>query len=66
MPPKAEADHDGLMHIAYNIKFNSKRMKKLEKDYTVMKTKEQEEMVELRVCIKFTNTKTLFSYCAFI
>jgi len=25
-------------------------MKKLEKEYTVMKTKEQEEMVELRVC----------------
>lgn len=26
-------------------------MKKLEKEYTVMKIKEQEEMVELRVCI---------------
>lgn len=25
-------------------------MKKLEKEYTVMKTKEQEDMVELRVC----------------
>lgn len=38
------------MLLAYNMKFNPKRMKKLEKEYTVMKTKEQEEMVELRVC----------------
>jgi hypothetical protein len=37
------------MLLAYNMKFNPKRMKKLEKEYTVMKTKEQEEMVELRV-----------------
>ncbi|XP_049809443.1 ecotropic viral integration site 5 ortholog isoform X1 [Schistocerca nitens] len=48
LPPKAEADIDGLMQLAYNIKYNPKKMKKLEKDYTVMKTKEQEEMVELR------------------
>lgn len=39
------------MLLAYNMKFNPKRMKKLEKEYTVMKTKEQEEMVELRVCL---------------
>lgn len=48
LPPRAEADPDNLMNIAYNTKINPKRMKKLEKDYTVMKTKEQEEMVELR------------------
>nr|CAD7453854.1 unnamed protein product [Timema tahoe] len=48
LPAKAEADPDNLMNLAYNIKINPKRMKKLEKDYTVMKTKEQEEMVELR------------------
>jgi len=30
------------------MKYNAKRMKKLEKDYAAMKTKEQEEMVELR------------------
>lgn len=50
LPPRAEADPDGLMLLAYSMKLNPKRMKKLEKDYTVMKTKEQEEMVELRVC----------------
>jgi hypothetical protein len=38
------------MLLAYNMKINPKRMKKLEKEYTVMKTKEQEDMVELRVC----------------
>ncbi|KAJ4448932.1 ecotropic viral integration site [Periplaneta americana] len=48
LPPRAEADPDGLMLLAYNMKLNPKRMKKLEKEYTVMKTKEQEEMVELR------------------
>ncbi|KAG8230075.1 hypothetical protein J437_LFUL009194 [Ladona fulva] len=48
LPPRAEADPDNLMNIAYSMKINQKRMKKLEKDYTVMKTKEQEEMVELR------------------
>lgn len=53
LPPRAEADPDGLMFLAYNMKLNPKRMKKLEKDYTVMKTKEQEEMVELRVCFIF-------------
>lgn len=36
------------MNIAYSMKINPKRMKKLEKDYTVLKMKEQEEMVELR------------------
>ncbi|XP_011505248.1 PREDICTED: ecotropic viral integration site 5 ortholog isoform X2 [Ceratosolen solmsi marchali] len=48
LPGRAEADPDHLMNIAYNMKINSKRMKKLEKDYTVQKMKEQEEMVELR------------------
>ncbi|XP_044734011.1 ecotropic viral integration site 5 ortholog isoform X2 [Chrysoperla carnea] len=48
LPPRAEADPDGLMLLAYNVKYNAKKMKKLEKEYIVMKTKEQEEMVELR------------------
>jgi hypothetical protein len=38
------------MQLAYGIKLNPKRMKKLEKDYQVLKAKEQEETVELRVC----------------
>ncbi|XP_024939464.1 ecotropic viral integration site 5 ortholog isoform X4 [Cephus cinctus] len=48
LPGRAEADPDGLMNLAYSMKINPKRMKKLEKDYTVLKMKEQEEMVELR------------------
>ncbi|XP_012259144.2 ecotropic viral integration site 5 ortholog isoform X3 [Athalia rosae] len=48
LPGRAEADPDGLMNLAYDMKINQKRMKKLEKDYTVLKMKEQEEMVELR------------------
>lgn len=31
------------------MKYNSKKMKKIEKEYAAMKIKEQEEMVELRV-----------------
>lgn len=37
------------MLLAYSMKINQKKMKKLEKEYTIIKTKEQEEMVELRV-----------------
>lgn len=48
LPTKAGSDPDGMMLLAYNMKLNPKRMKKLEKDYTVMKTKEQEVTVELR------------------
>ncbi|XP_043469152.1 ecotropic viral integration site 5 ortholog isoform X1 [Leptopilina heterotoma] len=48
LPGRAEADPNGLMNLAYEMKINPKRMKKLEKDYTILKMKEQEEMVELR------------------
>lgn len=44
-----ENDHDLLMTTAYRVKLNSKKMKKLEKDYLTKRTKEQEEAVELRV-----------------
>lgn len=51
LPARAEADPEGLLNSAYSIKYNSKKMKKLEKEYLVLKTKEQEEMVELRVSV---------------
>lgn len=41
------------MNLAYSIKVNSKKMQKLKKEYTVMKTKEQEDMVELKVVYFF-------------
>ena len=49
LPARAEADPEGLMQSAYNMKYNAKKMKKLEKEYNVIKTKEQEEMAELKV-----------------
>lgn len=48
LPSRADADPDSLMMLAYSMKLNAKKMKKLEKEYTVIKTKEQEEMVELK------------------
>ncbi|CAG7836729.1 unnamed protein product [Allacma fusca] len=48
LPPRIEADPESLFLLAYQMKYNAKKMKKLEKEYAAMKTKEQEEMVELR------------------
>ncbi|OWA50465.1 hypothetical protein BV898_14979 [Hypsibius exemplaris] len=36
------------MNASYAVKLNVKRMKKLEKKYMALKTREQEDMVELR------------------
>lgn len=46
---KVEGDVEGLFNLAFTIKINQKKMKKMEKDYAELKKKEQEEMVELRV-----------------
>ncbi|XP_059222169.1 ecotropic viral integration site 5 ortholog isoform X2 [Stomoxys calcitrans] len=48
LPKKVEADSDAFFQLAYSIKINTKRMKKMEKEYQDVKKKEQEEMVELR------------------
>ncbi|XP_047040771.1 ecotropic viral integration site 5 ortholog isoform X2 [Helicoverpa zea] len=48
LPSKAEADQDVFMNLAYSIKVNPKKMKKLEKEYTVIKTKEQSDIAVLR------------------
>jgi len=48
MPVRFEADPEQHFQLAQSVKYNAKRMKKLEKEYTVMKTKEHEEQVELR------------------
>lgn len=44
-----ENDADGLFNLAFQVKINTKRMKKMEKEYADLRKKEQEEMVELRV-----------------
>ena len=59
LPAKAEADQDAFMNLAYTIKVNPKKMKKLEKEYTVIKTKEQGDIAVLRVSF-------FFSLCIFI
>ncbi|XP_022236978.1 ecotropic viral integration site 5 ortholog-like isoform X2 [Limulus polyphemus] len=48
MPSKCETDPDYLINMALQVSYNSKKMKKLEKEYSVLKTKEQEEMIEMR------------------
>ena len=50
MPASFEADPEGVINLAFSIKINQKKMKKLEKEYTTMKTKEKEDEIELRVC----------------
>lgn len=61
LPPQIEADPENLFTAAFNVNYNAKKMKKLEKDYAAMKTKEQEEMVELRVSYIFIKTCSNFS-----
>jgi hypothetical protein len=49
MPSKFENDPETVFNLAYGMKLNHKKMKKLEKEYTTMKTKEKEDEIELRV-----------------
>uniref|UniRef100_A0A669EZ78 Ecotropic viral integration site 5 n=1 Tax=Oreochromis niloticus TaxID=8128 RepID=A0A669EZ78_ORENI len=39
---------DKVIQAAYQVKYNAKKMKKLEKEYTTIKTKEMEEQVEIK------------------
>merc|ERR1712066_1011511 len=48
MPVKFETDPEGVINLAFSIKINQKKMKKLEREYTTMKTKEKEDEIELR------------------
>lgn len=48
------------------MKYNAKKMKKLEKEYNVIKTKEQEEMAELKVLPQFLPNSKLFSFKIFL
>ncbi|KAK6195334.1 hypothetical protein SNE40_000788 [Patella caerulea] len=45
---KFEQDPEQLLQISYNVKYSSKKLKKLEKEYTALKSKENEEQIELR------------------
>ncbi|GAB1599351.1 EVI5-like protein isoform X1 [Argonauta hians] len=48
VPAIYEQDQEKLIQTAFLIKYNAKKMKKLEKDYTALKSKENEEQIELR------------------
>ncbi|XP_038216924.1 ecotropic viral integration site 5 ortholog isoform X2 [Zerene cesonia] len=54
LPAKAEANQDAFMNLAYSIKVQQKKMKRLEKEYTVIKTKEQGDIAVLR-CLRQEN-----------
>ncbi|XP_051558271.1 EVI5-like protein [Myxocyprinus asiaticus] len=48
IPHQFDSCTDKLILRAYQIKYNPKRMKKLEKEYTTIKNKEMEEQIEIK------------------
>ncbi|KAG9341511.1 hypothetical protein JZ751_019016 [Albula glossodonta] len=48
IPHQLDSGPDRVILTAYQVKYNAKKMKKLEKDYTTIKTKEMEEQVEIK------------------
>lgn len=48
LPVKHENDHESILNRAFAIKYNPKKMKKLEKDFSILKKEEQEEQIEMR------------------
>ena len=48
MPAKFEAEPEVVFNMAFGLKINQKKMKRLEKEYTTMKCKEKEDEIELR------------------
>ncbi|XP_034364298.1 ecotropic viral integration site 5 protein homolog isoform X3 [Arvicanthis niloticus] len=48
VPHQFDGGPEKLIQSAYQVKYNSKKMKKLEKEYTTIKTKEMEEQGEIK------------------
>uniref|UniRef100_A0A665WHA6 Rab-GAP TBC domain-containing protein n=2 Tax=Echeneis naucrates TaxID=173247 RepID=A0A665WHA6_ECHNA len=48
IPHQFGSGPDKVIQAAYQVKYNAKKMKKLEKEYTTIKTKEMEEQVEIK------------------
>ncbi|XP_073213153.1 ecotropic viral integration site 5 protein homolog isoform X7 [Lepidochelys kempii] len=48
IPHQFDSGPDKLIQASYQLKYNAKKMKKLEKEYTTIKTKEMEEQVEIK------------------
>ncbi|XP_052789504.1 ecotropic viral integration site 5 ortholog-like isoform X2 [Mya arenaria] len=45
---KFERDEDTIFNMAYALKYSAKKLKRLEKEYTALKSKENEDQIELR------------------
>ncbi|XP_056379122.1 ecotropic viral integration site 5 protein homolog isoform X2 [Hyla sarda] len=48
IPHQFDGGPEKMIQAAYQVKYNAKKMKKLEKEYTTIKTKEMEEQVEIK------------------
>ncbi|XP_060934543.1 ecotropic viral integration site 5 protein homolog isoform X3 [Limanda limanda] len=48
IPNQLDNGPDKVILAAYQVKYNAKKMKKLEKEYTTIKSKEMEEQVEIK------------------
>ncbi|XP_029473951.1 ecotropic viral integration site 5 protein homolog isoform X5 [Rhinatrema bivittatum] len=48
VPHQFDGGPDKLIQASYQVKYNAKKMKKLEKEYTTIKTKEMEEQIEIK------------------
>lgn len=54
MPAHFEANQEAVFALAFEIVINQKKMKRVEKEYTTMKSKEKEDEIEIRVKIHET------------
>lgn len=62
VPARFDPCPDVLFTAAYGVKYSVKRMKKWEKDYVALKTKEQEDQEEVRVRNILTNNFSQRNY----
>ena len=49
MPVRFEVDQDSVFSLAFTLNINPKKMKRIEKEYMTMKSKEAEDEMEIRV-----------------
>ncbi|KAK3598276.1 hypothetical protein CHS0354_022593 [Potamilus streckersoni] len=48
LPQKYDADSEKLFLAAFQVRYSAKKMKRLDKEYTALKSKENEDQIELR------------------
>ena len=49
MPAQFAADQEGVFSLAFSLNINQKKMRSVAKEYTSMKCKEKEDLIEIRV-----------------